>query len=103
MKKPCSIYEIKNENGRISYKIFTDNEDMQIYLKRNKGKVCEKKKPVFLVEEYKEYAGTQVRKLTSDKIKKYMAEQKDEQFSEEMFRFEKRMKQADSDLWRFEK
>ncbi len=31
-------------------------------------------KPVFIVEEYKEYANTQIRKLTFDEIRKYMSE-----------------------------
>ena len=31
-------------------------------------------KPIFIVEEYKEYANTQVRKLASDEIQKYMSE-----------------------------
>ena len=72
-KKPCGIYELKSEKG-ISYKIFASNEDLKLYLKKNKGKVCETMKPVFSVKEYKEYPNTQVRKLTSDEIKKYMSE-----------------------------
>ena len=51
-----------------------DCEDLQLYLKKNKGKTCDKMKPLFIVEEYKEYADTQVRKLTSDEIQKYMSE-----------------------------
>ena len=74
MKKPCGIYELKSENGRLSYKIFADNEDLQLYLKKNKGKTCEDMNPIFIVEEYREYANTQVRKLTSDEIQKYMSE-----------------------------
>lgn len=73
-KKPCGIYEILSENGRLSYKIFEDEESLKIYLKRNKGKICEKMKPVFIVEEYQEYENTQVRKLTPDEVKKYMSE-----------------------------
>lgn len=68
------MFEIKSENGRLSYKIFADCEDLQLYLKKNKGKTCDKMKPLFIVEEYKEYADTQVRKLTSDEIQKYMSE-----------------------------
>lgn len=75
MKKPCGIYEIESGNGRHSYKIFVDNEDLQLYLKKNKDKTCKEMAPVFAVEEYKEYANTQVRKLTSDEIQKYMSEQ----------------------------
>lgn len=74
MKKPCGIYEIKSDNNRLSYKIFADSEDLQLYLKKNKGKICKNMKPIFIVEEYKEYSNTQIRKLTSDEIQKYMSE-----------------------------
>ncbi len=74
MKKPCGIYEIKSNGGRISYKIFAESADLQMFLKKNKDKICEAMKPVFCVEEYKEYPNTQVRKLTSDEIQKYMSE-----------------------------
>ena len=74
MKKSCGIYEIKSEKGRASYKIFSDNKDLELYMKNNKEKVCETMKPAFMVEEYKEYEGTEVRKLNSDEIEKYMLE-----------------------------
>lgn len=74
MKKSCGIYEIKNEKGRVSYKIFADYEDLEVYLKKNKGKTCEKMAPVFSVKEYIEYPNTQVRKLDSNEIEKYMSE-----------------------------
>ena len=74
MKKSCGIYEIKNEKGRASYKIFPDNKDLELYLKNNKGKVCETMKQTFMVEEYKEYEETKVRKLKFDEIEKYMSE-----------------------------
>ena len=45
-----------------------------LYLKKNKGKTCEDMKPVFIIEEYREYVNTQIRKLTSDEIRKYMSE-----------------------------
>lgn len=73
-KKPCGIYEILSENGRLSYKIFEDEESLKIYLKRNKGKTCETMKPVFIVEEYQEYENTQVRKLTPDEVDRYISE-----------------------------
>lgn len=73
-KKPCGIYEILSENGRLSYKIFEDGESLKTYLKRNKGKTCESLKPVFIVEEYQEYENTEVRKLTPDEMKRYMSE-----------------------------
>lgn len=75
VKRSCGIYEIKSENGRYSYKIFASKEDLEIYLKKNKGKTCNSMIPVFRVEEYREYPNTQIRKLTSDEIQKYMSEQ----------------------------
>ena len=74
MKKPCGIYKLKSENGRFSYKIFAGSEDLQLYLKKNKGKICEDMNPIFIVEEYREYANTRIRKLTPDEIQKYMSE-----------------------------
>lgn len=74
MKKSCGIYEITSENGRLSYKIFADNKDLLLYLKKNEEKVCQDMKPVFIVEEYREYDNTQIRKLTSAEIRKYMLE-----------------------------
>ena len=73
-KKLCGIYELKSENGRISYKIFASNEDLKLYLKKNKGKTCEKMASVFSVEEYQEFPNAQVRRLTSGEIQKYMSE-----------------------------
>ena len=74
MKKSFGIYEIKSEKGRASYKIFPDVKDLELYLKNNKGKVCETMKAAFMVEEYKEYEATEVRKLNSGEIEKYMSE-----------------------------
>ena len=73
-KRPCGIYELKSENGRISYKIFASNEDLKLCLKKNKGKTCEKMASVFSVEEYQEFPNTQVRKLTAEEVETYMAE-----------------------------
>ncbi|BCJ96333.1 hypothetical protein acsn021_39020 [Anaerocolumna cellulosilytica] len=74
MKKACGIYEIKSEEGRLSYKIFANSMELELYLKRNKGKRCESMNPVFNVKDFREYANTQVRKLNSDEIKKYVSE-----------------------------
>ena len=74
MKKSCGIYEISSSKGRVSYKIFTGTEDLELFLKKNKDKICEKITPVFTVEKYKEYPNTEVRKLTSKEIEKYMSE-----------------------------
>ena len=74
MKKSCGIYEIESENGRHSYKIFASDKDLQLYLKKNQGKICKCMKPIFTVAEYKESANTQIRKLTSNEVQQYMSE-----------------------------
>ena len=76
LKAPCGIYEIKSGEGRVFYKIFAGNEDLRPFLKKNTDKTCEAMKPVFCAGEYKEYPNTQVRKLSSDEILKYMSERK---------------------------
>lgn len=74
MEKSCGIYEITGENGRLSYKIFADSEDLQLYLKKNKGKMCKSMSSIFSIKEYVEYPNTQIRKLTANEIQKYMSE-----------------------------
>lgn len=73
-KKACRIYELKNEKGRVSYKIFADIEDLHLYLKKNKDKVCEKMAPVYSAGEFREYPYTQIKKLTQQEIDRYMSE-----------------------------
>lgn len=74
MKKSCGIYEITGKGGRKSYKIFAGISDLEIFLKKNPDKSCEKMSPLFEVGEYKEYRNTAVRKLTEVEIKKYLEE-----------------------------
>lgn len=76
MKKSCGVYELKNTKGRVSYKIFPSRKDLELYLKKNKDKLCETMSPVFSVVPYKEYATTEVRKLNSIEIEKYLSEKK---------------------------
>ena len=74
MKKSCGIYEIKDKSNRKTYKIFKDNAELEIYLNKNKNKMCEKMNPIFKVEEYKEYPNTKVKRLSKVEIEKYMEE-----------------------------
>ncbi|MGI6173652.1 MAG: hypothetical protein ACOYI8_07075 [Christensenellales bacterium] len=74
VKGPCGIYEIKNESGRYSYKIFADAEELKAYLGRNPRKTCKEMEPVFISAGYREYENTQIRKLTPEEIEKYMSE-----------------------------
>ncbi|MGL4911033.1 MAG: hypothetical protein ACRC3Y_01245 [Romboutsia sp.] len=74
MKKSCGIYEIINNKGRISYKIFAETKDLEVYLEKNKDKLCEGMTSIFCIEEYKEYPATRVEKLTYNEIEKYISE-----------------------------
>lgn len=74
MKRNCGIYEIKSQSNRLSYKIFTGIDDLKAYLKKNKIKECIQMKPVYMQKDYNEFSNTQVRKLTSEEIEKYMSE-----------------------------
>ena len=74
MKKSCGIYEIENNKGRVSYKIFAENEDLLLFLKKNKDKVCKQMLPIFSVGQYKDYSNTEVRKISTEEIRKYMIE-----------------------------
>lgn len=76
VKKCCGIYEIENSNGRKSYKIFAGNEELKLFLKKNKDKICKQMVPIFSALEYKEYSKTEVRKLTYEEVEKYMKERK---------------------------
>lgn len=73
-KKPCGIYEITNEKGRKSYKILSGDEELRIYLTKNKDKVCEQMSPVYIREQYLSFHQTQIRKLTPDEILRYMSQ-----------------------------
>ena len=73
-KKACGIYEIENSKGRVSYKIFSDKDELSVYLKKNNDKKCKLMKPVFRIGKYIEYPNTQVRRLNSDEIELYMSE-----------------------------
>lgn len=74
MKKSCGIYEIKDKNNRKTYKIFKDDEELYIYLKKNKNKIYEKMNPIFKVKEYIEYLNTKVKRLSKVEIEKYIDE-----------------------------
>ena len=74
-KKSCGIYEIKNKNGRKSYKIFASNEDLKLFLKKNKDKKCPTMDFSFKAGDYKEYPHTQIRKLSREEAELYLLEQ----------------------------
>lgn len=73
-KKACSIYEIKSEKGRVFYKIFAGEEDLKIFLKKNKDKSCDVMKPLFSMDSYEDFPNTKVKRLSIDEVEKYLSE-----------------------------
>lgn len=74
LKKACGIYELKSAGGRVFYKIFAGTDDLCRYLEKNRDKLCEKKDPVFSINEYKAFPNTEIRKLTDGEIEQYLSE-----------------------------
>ena len=81
MKMINNVERIKNFKEEKMFRVFLYKKrqywySIQCFWGRNKGKICEKMKPVFIVEEYQEYENTQVRKLTPEEVERYMSERK---------------------------
>lgn len=74
MRHPCGIYELKDDKGRLSYKIFADETEAETYLKKNKTKTCTGAQPLFRADTYREFPGTQVRRLSTDEVARYLAD-----------------------------
>lgn len=72
-KHNCGIYEIKNAKGRVSYKIWKDDEDLIAYLEKNKDKTCENMAAVYRENEYVEYPNSEIRMLSEEEIKAYLS------------------------------
>lgn len=75
VRQPCGIYQIVNEKGRASYKIFASAEDLAAYLQKNPTKRCPQGKPIYREAEYHTYPRTQIRRLTQTEAEQYLAEQ----------------------------
>jgi hypothetical protein len=71
---PCDIYEIEYSNGRLLYKIFNTKEDLESYLKENTLQSCPSGKSLFTTPSYKPHDKSQVRKLHTGEIVKYLEE-----------------------------
>ena len=68
----CGIYRIENSKGRVSYKIFQNDDELKEYLKKNRDKTCRQSEAVFRMDEYREFPDTEIRHLTQKEIKQYM-------------------------------
>ncbi|MFV0396037.1 MAG: hypothetical protein ACK5LC_16900 [Coprobacillaceae bacterium] len=73
-KKSCGIYEITNTKGRTSYKIFPGINELELYLNKNKDKICKLMNHVFKKDTYQEYPNTVVKILSPKEIEKYITE-----------------------------
>lgn len=73
-KRCCGIYAIKSRAGRTSYKIFAGGEELELFLQKNPDKCCEGKAPLFTAPAYREFAHTQVRRLTPKEALDYSAQ-----------------------------
>lgn len=71
----CGIYEIVNDKGRISYKIFHKESDLLNFLKKNPKKLCISMKPVYASEKYVPVESTQIRRLRDNEVNDYLREQ----------------------------
>lgn len=76
--KPCFIYEIISDSGRPAYKIFAGDDALDKYLSAQKGKRRGGMPPISGADEYITYPDTQIRKLTSAEISKYLSERRGE-------------------------
>ena len=74
MQAPCGIYQIQSDKGRVSYKIFANSTDLEVYLKKNTDKSCASRQPSFIMPSYQEFPESQVRKLSAQEVDTYMAE-----------------------------
>jgi hypothetical protein len=73
---PCEIYEVEYSNGRTLYKIFHTADDMEAYLKKNPMQSCPSGKPLFTTPSYKPHDKSQVRKMSTGEIAKYLEEKR---------------------------
>ena len=78
MKTNCGIYEIVSANGRKSYKIFSNEAELQEYLKKNKSKTCVAMTPIYQRSKYIEFNNSEIRRLNREEVEKYIREQKEE-------------------------
>lgn len=78
-KTTCGIYEIANDKGRKSYKIFATATDLETYLAKNKNKKCEPHQPAYIRETYQDFPNTKVKYLSKVETEKYLTEQSKQQ------------------------
>lgn len=71
----CGIYEIVGKNKRVCYKIFHNEEDLKVYLDKNRDKSCTGDKSVYESNLSNNTLVGEVRRLSKEEIDKYLKEQ----------------------------
>ena len=61
-----------------SYKIFSNEAELQEYLKKNKSKTCVAMTPIYQRSKYIEFNNSEIRRLNREEVEKYIREQKEE-------------------------
>ena len=73
-QRACGIYQIEGPGGRTFYKIFPGREELAAFLRKNPGKRCPQGAPLFSAGRYREFPGTQVRRLRPQEVEAYLAQ-----------------------------
>lgn len=73
---PCEIYEIEYSNGQTLHKIFNNKDDMLVYLKDTSTQSCPSGEPLYRTLSYRPLDKSQVKKLSTGEIAKYLEEKK---------------------------
>lgn len=74
-QKSCGIYELANNQGRKSYKIFPDAVSLTQYLRKNPNKRALQENVLFKQEPFFPYANTVIERLSVKEISVYLQEQ----------------------------
>lgn len=74
-QKSCGIYELINDKGRRSYKIFSDSAALSAYLHRNPQKKSMQKEPIVKKEPFSLFPNTEIKMLSEKEIALYLLEQ----------------------------
>jgi hypothetical protein len=73
----CGIYELTYKRGDKRYRVFKSDTELEAFLKKNKTVTCDNPEPVYISKEYVPVLENQVRHLTAQEAKKYLAERKE--------------------------
>jgi len=70
----CGIYELTYKRGDKRYRIFRNQEELSLFLKKNPEVSCEKEHPVLISENYYPVDDHQIGYLSDEEVVMYLAE-----------------------------